>query len=267
MNRLVAFLLLLLSLLLSLPGADAAPFQPFDGPRPLAVLIETSPWRMVLCADPPKFVLYEDGQVIYRKDVPDAPTRYLWKRLTPQELQRLKATLAGFGPFRHVDKLLELADISDQPETKLYLNFDQTRLATTVYGMNVFKRSPEDGRSAVALPLSVRRLYVYLAALELPGATPWTPAYVEAMAWDYSYATQASIAWPRQWPGLHAPTTIRRADMYSIFIPGTQKDALAAFLATQRAQGAVDIDGKKFSVSVRSVFPGEPVWRQAFARE
>jgi hypothetical protein len=61
MNR---FFALFLFLLLSIQNVKAEAFLPFGGPRPLAVMLETDPWPMVIGSDTPSFVLYEDGQLI-----------------------------------------------------------------------------------------------------------------------------------------------------------------------------------------------------------
>ncbi|UUZ48023.1 hypothetical protein LP420_34210 [Massilia sp. B-10] len=55
---------------------------------------------MVIDSDTPSFVLYENGQVIFRKRSETKNEQYLWKQLSPEELQSLKAKLAAFGPFR-----------------------------------------------------------------------------------------------------------------------------------------------------------------------
>ncbi len=57
---------------------------------------------------------------------------------------------------------------------------------------------------------------------------------------------------------------IKRKDAYSIFLPGTDLQRISAFLSKRKEKGAVEIDGRKWAVSVRFVFPGEPAWRAAF---
>ena len=53
---------------------------------------------------------------------------------------------------------------------------------------------------------------------------------------------------------------------YSIFLDGSVLPELQKFLRTQKEKGAVEIAGKKWAVSFRSVFPSEPVWRKALDR-
>jgi hypothetical protein len=262
MSRIFA---LFLFLLLSIQNANAKAFLPFDGPRPIAVLLETNPWLMVVGSDTPSFVLYEDGQVIYRKISAKKEARYLWKLLTAAELQRLKARLASFGPYSKGNNRIDIAEVSDQPETKLYLNFEETRLVASIYGINFVNETRDEGRSKTPLPAELRKLYVFLSSLEFKDATEWTPKYIEAIAWNYDHAVDASVSWPKQWPGLNSPMTIKNSSTYSIFIPAAELKNVSTFLRIRKEKGAVEIDGKKFAVSVRRVFPSEPVWRKAFS--
>jgi hypothetical protein len=84
------------------------------------------------------------------------------------------------------------------------------------------------------------------------------------MIWGYEYAPDKSIYWPKNWPGLKSPNTLRRGDSYSIFLPGKEIPKLVDLLAKQKEKGAVEIDGKKWAVSIRYTFPSEPVWFNVF---
>lgn len=58
------------ALLLVLPLFSACPtlaagFDPFAGPKPLAVLIQSDPWAMVIGSDTPRVAIYENGRVIF----------------------------------------------------------------------------------------------------------------------------------------------------------------------------------------------------------
>jgi hypothetical protein len=262
MNRIFAISLFLL---LSIQNVKAEAFLPFDGPRPLAVMLETDPWLMVIGSDTPSFVLYEDGQVIYRKISAKKEPRYLWKLLTADELQSLKVKLTSFGPFHKGNNRINIAEVSDQPETKLYLDFEETKLVASIYGIKFVNVTRDEGRSKTPLPAELRKLYVFLSSLEFKDAREWTPKYIEAIAWNYDHAVDASVSWPKQWPGLNSPMTIKKSSTYSIFIQGAELKSVSTFLGTRKEKGAIEIDGKKFAVSVRRVFPSEPVWRKAFS--
>jgi hypothetical protein len=87
------------------------------------------------------------------------------------------------------------------------------------------------------------------------------------MIWAYDYAPDVSIHWPKDWPGIDSPSTLKRRDAYSIFLPGAEIPRLRDFLKTQKEKGAVEIGGKKWAVSVRNAFPSEPTWSKAFRGE
>jgi len=261
----------ILALVLIYMNAHALDISPFNGPKPIAVLIRTDPWLMVAGSDTPMVALYDDGQLIYLRKDRDKRHIYFHKSLSTEELAAIKKRISSFGEISKV-KRSYLTTATDQPETKLYLNLDlgEPSLVTSVHRLGASNtmlpgRTSSAGKQAQgALPKTIRDLYTYLTSLEFVDAVPWEPAYVEVMIWRYDYAPAASIHWPKEWPGLESPSTLKRGDSYSIFLPGKQLPRLRAFLKTQKEKGAVEIEGKKWAVAFRYTFPNEPVWAKAF---
>lgn len=258
-------LLMLLALVASSGGLAAEARPPSDGPRPVAVLLIVDPWAMVVGADTPRFALYDDGRVIYVEQTSAREYTHMEARLASQELADVKATLLDFAR----DPVPEEIDVrpgwTDQPQSLFFLDIDGHTLVTSVYGLGARAgddRAPVVGeRGDATLPASIRDLHRYLMAFRVPGARKWVPDQLEVMLWDYSYAPDASIRWPATWPDLSHPTTLKRGSAYSIFLPGAEEQALRTFLASRKAKGAVEIDGKKWAASYRPVFPP---WRDAF---
>jgi hypothetical protein len=218
-------------LIICIPSvALALDMDPFEGPRPLAVLIETNPWLMVIGSDTPTVVIYDDGQLIYIKKEKDKSFSYFYKQLAREELEAVKKKMVSFGDLSKIGKYYELTDVTDQPEIKIYLNLDGNELTTTVYGLIELD---EDGK----LPESLKSLYEYLTTLDFKDAVPWKPQYIEVMIWEYEYAPDESIHWPKEWPGLESPQAMKRGDSYSIFLPGAELPRLLDFLRTG-SQGA-----------------------------
>src|SRR5688500_2189585 len=60
-------ILLIILLLRVAPSCMAADFNPFDGPKPIAILIQSNPWAMVIGSDTPRVAIYENGEVIFPK--------------------------------------------------------------------------------------------------------------------------------------------------------------------------------------------------------
>ncbi len=240
-------------------AAWALDIDPFEGPKPLAVLIQTDPWLMVIGSDTPMVAVYDDGKLIYLKNQEGTSPTYYHKQLTKEELQVVKKKLVSFGDYSTIKKYYVLENVTDQPETKIYLNLDDSELTTTVYGWIV---SENNNR----LPVSLKSLHEYLITLNFRDAIPWEPQYIEVMIWGYKNAPDESIHWPKEWPRLKSPRTMKRGDSYSIFLPGAELPKLRDLLKTQKPKGAVEIDGKKWAVDFRFTFPSEPVWFNAFRK-
>ena len=239
---------------------------PPANPRAIAVLLSTDPWLMVIGSDTPRFALYDDGYVIYAEQTSGDEHVHMVARLTPSELAEVKAKLLTFTADPVPKQINVRPGLTDQPETHIALDVDGRKLVTYIYG----RLGPVEGRNvgrarkqdrANVLPAQVDGLIAYLSGFRVANAQPWVPEQLEVMLWDYSYAPASSIQWPSNWPGLKAPTTRKRGDAYSVFLPGTEEEALKAFLATRNEKGAVELDGKKWAVSYRRVFPS---WREAF---
>lgn len=251
--------------------AHALDIDPFNGPKPIAVLLQTDPWLMVIGSDTPMVTIYEDGQVLYLKREPKKPPVILIVHLSPKALTAIIQKLIAFGDYSKVKRYYDLApNITDLPETKIYLSIGKTKLVTSVYGLMVSdthipaystfvgKQKPDD------LPETIKDLHAYLTSLDFAEAKPWNPKFIEVMIWPYDYAPEESIHWPKDWPGLDSPSTLKRRDAYSIFLPGAEIPRLRDFLTTQKEKGAVEIGGKKWAVSVRYTFPSESIWSKAF---
>jgi hypothetical protein len=249
----------------------AGTIDPYKGAQPIAVLIQTNPWLMVIGSDTPRVVIYDDGEVVYLQTGLDNGSMYMHKLLTPSELEEVKEKLSSFGDYSAVQRHYDLApNITDQPESMIYLNLGSKAMVSTIYGLREsMTKLPahaqsSGGRPPDTMPNALRQLYEYLVGLKFPDAKPWQSKYVEVIVWPYSYAPDQSIHWPKDWPGLESPEAFKRGDSYSIFLPASDIQRLKDFLKTRKQKGAVEIGGKKWAVEFRYVFPSEPVWAMAF---
>ncbi len=264
-TKLVVLVLMLIGM-----TAGAVEFNPYEGPEPVAVLIETNPWAPVAGADTPRVVVYENGQLIYRKYDKNGAYVFLTKNLNNDQLADIREKLQSFGDYKDIDPYYVLTqNIMDLPESKIYLSLEEREFVTGVYGLVGSKEvqesrvAGENNRETPTIPDEIRSVNDYLKSLTFQDAVPWQPAHVEVMLWGYENAPDDSIQWPDRWPGLDSPYTVKRGDAYSIFLPGTELTAIKAFLQTRKERGAVEIDGKKWAVWVRETFPSEPVWKEA----
>ena len=246
----------------------ASGFNPFEGPKPILVILVSDPWIWVMGSDIPKLVLYQDGEVIQLVKESERQATYYWKQLSQPELVQFLDQVKACGPFPKKANRVVLTDATDMPETSFFVDLEGTRYVNSVYGLTWGENDDLPGRKrGVKVPKEVRNLQSLLMHLSFPGMQKWVPQYIEAMIWPYEYAPEASIHWPKEWPGLSSDRAIKRRDSYSIFLPGSELQRIATFLSNRREKGAVEIEGKKWSVSVRKTFPGEPVWRTAFSEK
>jgi hypothetical protein len=255
-------------------STQALDIDPFKGPKPIAVLIQTDPWLDVIGSDTPMVAVYDDGRVIYLRNEKGKPHSYYHVQLSSDALAKVVKTLSTFGDYAKVKRYYNLVpNVTDRPETWIYLALKGKEFVTGVYGLSV-PPNPDIPRPGTLkgegrpdeLPKAVKDLHAYLTSLDFADAKPWEPQYVEAMIRKYEYAPDKSILWPKNWPGLDSPSTLKRRDQYSIFLPGKELPKLRDFLKTCNEKGAVEIGGKKWAVSYRFTFPSEPVWRKAFSQ-
>jgi hypothetical protein len=265
-NRLAGLVLFLFS-----PAVLSSAFDPFEGPEPLAVLIEKDPWAWVLNADVPRVALYEDGTLIFLAGSGDG-AEYRRAALSQPQLSGYRRQLAAafaLGESRFSYDMAPAA--SDMPETRIYVRDGARDVAIRVRGMRGCG-SPRAGEAILPglrgqrVPPEVLRLHERLCGAAREPSSKWVPRYVEAMLIPYESAPEQSIVWPKGWPGLDSDRAVRRGDAYSIFMDGSTLDELHSFLEKRSERGAVEIGGRPWVVVVRPIFPGEPRWQRALRR-
>lgn len=215
-----------------------------ESAQPIAVLVTTNPWAMVIGADSPRLALYSDGQVIYRRG-----QEYRAVRLDVRDADELRRslgieTLACFiGDYGDTS-------ITDQPENYLFIGRGGRMSRISIYGRI----------QSSSTPPQVVPAYERLISFDHPGSQPWLPEQIEVMVWPYEYAPDRSIQWPSSWPDLNSETTVRRGNSYSIYLPSSLHPRLIDLLRRQPQRGAVEINGRKWAVSLRFPFPHEAAW-------
>jgi len=231
---------------------------------PLAVLLEEDPWIMVIGADVPFVALYANGLLVYR-DITiknDLPFRAI--RLAKDELNKIRALIGPTQEFLDLHPYFDLTDAFDLPTIKLFVSDEKKHKMVSIYGGHIDRQQLvyRSDRN-LAPPREFVRIQTVLSGLFYPAATPWVPEYFEIIIWPYEYAPNQR-AWPDTFPDLKDKRSIRRErGGYSLFIEGSRKDELVAFFSQAGEKEAVVIDGKKWAVFIRPVFPSEPVWRAA----
>jgi len=248
--------------ILLLPAAAIAAINPFAGPQPVAVFIEQNPWLMVIGSDVPRVAVYENGDVIFEKKVGNDYSLRI-AHLSPADLTRLEAAWAPLFATK-LRTNYELSDATDQTNAEFFFRRGNRQVAVSAYGLNCNGIAFERKLTGDAVPpRALLQAHKTLCNVDFKQSEIWSPKYVEVMLWDYSYAPDKPIYWPKSWPNLTSKRAIKRGDMWSIFLDGSYLPELKAFLKTRREKGAVVVVGKKWVASYRFTFPSEPVWRKA----
>jgi hypothetical protein len=253
---------------LSFP-ATADEFNPYEGPVPIAVFIQSSPWTDVVGAETPRVVIYENGEVIFQKKV-DEQFVYHHVVLDEDALAKVRDELRPVLALKDLKPRYNMAPkVTDQPTAMFYLRDGERARTSRVYGLKapgtklpaytVFPDAPKPD----VPPVELRKLHKRLYRGEFPKSEAWAPKFIEVLLWDYSYAPEPSIVWPKEWPSLESDRAVQRGDSYSIFLDASLLPKLQEFRASRKPRGAVELGGKKWALSARYVFPGEPIWRKA----
>jgi hypothetical protein len=76
------------------------------------------------------------------------------------------------------------------------------------------------------------------------------------MLTDYSHSPEKPLKWPDDWPNLKSAQTVKRSEsLYSIYLEKEQFDRFKKLVKKLKEKQAIEINGKKFSVSYRLPFP------------
>jgi hypothetical protein len=252
------------------PFGATAEFNPYEGAKPLAVFIQTDPWAMVIGSDTPRVAIYENGEVIFLRKVNDRWALF-HVTLDKPALEKVRKQLKPFLGLKKLKPFYDVApNVTDQPQAIFWVRDGDREAATSVYGLmaegtQLPAYTTMHGEVTPDVPPDeLLKLHRWLSKLDYDGAQEWTPKYIEVMLWDFSRAT-GSERWPKEWPGLSSERAIRRGQSYSIFLDGALLPKLRELLASLDMRDALEVDGKKMSVSYRFVFPSEPVWRKGLA--
>lgn len=218
--------------------------------RPIVVLIETDPWLMVIGSDVPSFALYENGQIIYKKNT-DNQLEYFEVKTDRENTQRIIKSFGITDSLMKQKDYIKASNWTDQPTNILILNFDTLR-QISIYG-NLREKKSEDRAKT---PKNFLTVYDNILQFNSDSARIWLPETFEVMATSYSYSKEQPIIWNKNWNNLNSSTTVKRSDdLYSIYLNKKDYNDFIKLLKSIKQKQAVEINGKKFSLSYRLPFP------------
>jgi hypothetical protein len=218
--------------------------------KPVIALIETNPWLMVIGSDVPTFALYENGQIIYKK-VSNNKTSYFEIKFSKEKINQFIEKLGINDSLKNLPENINASYSTYQPTNQLILNFDSVKLVS-VYGSLRSPRS-EDRQNT---PSSFLKVYDNITNFKDNSAKQWLPDSIEVMLTDYSHSPEKPLKWPNDWPNLKNGQTVKRGEsLYSVYLGNKQFDRFIKFIKMLKEKQAVEINGKKFSMSYRLPFP------------
>jgi hypothetical protein len=230
------------------PGILAAARRT-ETPMPVIILIERNPWLAVVGADSPSFALYEDGALIRR-----IGEDFVFTQLTPAEQTGFLNSVSA-DDLRPFYGHYQAHDMTDQTTEQLLLYGATDPVFISVYGAS------DDPSVRARVPGAVVRAFDAIKSFRSRAEHPWRPEKIEVMVWPYEYAPDASTEWPRDLPDLNDASTVRRGDeSFSIFVPASRLHEVQTVLSSRNEKGAVEINGRKWAVSIRLPFPHEQLW-------
>ncbi len=218
--------------------------------QPIVVLFETNPWLMVIGSDVPTFALYENGQIIYKKVV-NKKWKYFEVKNDVETTQKIIKSLGITDNLMQQPDYIEASSSTDQPTNILILNFDTLR-EISVYG-SLEERKSEARRN---VPEDFINVYDNIKKFKSKNAEDWVSDYIEVLLTDYSHSPEEPKEWPENWPNFENETTIKRSEtLYSLYLPKEHFEDFKNLISDLGEKQAVEIGGKKFSVSYRLPFP------------
>lgn len=218
--------------------------------RPIIALIETDPWLMVIGSDVPTFVLYENGQIIYKK-IFNKKTKYFEITNDKETTQKIIKSFGITDSLMKQQDYIEASTSTDQPNNILLLNFSPVR-QLTVYGQ--LRNLKNEAR--LKTPKDFLKVYDNIIKFEDNEAKEWMPNTFEVLATRYSYAPEKSLNWNSEWNDIKSETTVKRnEDLYSIYLDKKYYKEFVNLLKSIKEKQAVEINGEKYSLTYRLPFP------------
>ena len=253
----LAAMLLLGHLVQSPTGATGA-----EPAAPILVLLHHSVWFSSV--DRPWFILYDDGAVIYPKDRErQIPLSYQRTRIAGKSTADLLDQFGVQNEYWRLDSVYDFAPMITDQETVFLLAWDESRFRRVA----VRAALEENGSLNSKTPSAFRRVFDQIRGFHADSSSVWQPDTVEVAAWPYEYAPDnPPLQWRSDWPNLKTRGTRRIDDpyvkeLYLMRFSYSLVPALDSLLGRRREKQAIAINGRKWAVGYRFLFPAEQRWR------
>jgi len=216
--------------------------------RPLIIFKIIDPWEWVVGADKPRFVMYQNGQVIYRLKT-EEEVKFMEVTLSRQELCELVKTFNISDEFYSLDSFINAAPgRMDLPSYQLIIDI-KAKKKCVVYGNMRTKKIRNNAPSAFV------NLYDKVVSYQNPKAKEWSPSRYELFLRDNNNAPNKR-KWIEGFPDLNSNSTkIIDGNNYIVYIDSFQFKKFIEYFKTIGEDEAVEINGRKMSISYGICFP------------
>lgn len=263
--------------------------DPYAGPQPIAVLLDSSVWDAPGALPTPTAAVYEDGQVIFTAWEGQGTAFTLKHRtltLSPTALESLRRQvhdLAALKPLRPSYKALDDGHlVHDVAHDEIYVR-DGRRgrgAVVSVYALGwVLHEKDHPGRSNLPPPrlrpvarggpppqfMSLYHTLEALARTPASASQTWTPRHVEVLLRDdFKHKFHRFVPWPAEWPALTSPRARQRgAHLWAVLLEGTELPRVRQVLPIESLECGISLQDKRWAAFWRPVLPGEPTWGNA----
>jgi hypothetical protein len=236
----------------------AANFNPYEGPKPIAVFIYQ---------ETPLVAIYEDGEAIFVKPAGGKRGERHHVTFDDLALAALREMTSKVTRLAALKSFYDLAPLTtDQTTSKFYIRDGEREIAITVRGLDYRGVRTPGARNFGELPNELLQLHKWLREFDSPKSVEWKPKYMEVMLWRSHTTLDLSppTKWPKEWPSLGSDRAFKRGDVNLIFLDASLREKLADFFPPGKNWETIEIDGAKWETSYDATFPSEQIWQVAF---
>lgn len=215
--------------------------------KPLVVFHETKPGSVILNSIIPDFVLYENGQILYR--LPDR-NKIVFNEviLKKKEVKSFIKSLGITNDLNKLDDNILASYTKSENDCSLSLNI-RKRKTISVHG------SLSDIDVRFHTPYPFLRVYDKIKSYRNNSAKEWSPKKIEIFFSDYNNAPNLR-PWIKGFPDLNSKTTTKHDnDSYSVFIDRDKYHEFFNYYSSMGDGQAVSINDRKMSISFRYQIP------------
>jgi hypothetical protein len=242
---------------------------------PLFVFTYLDPWLEVYGSDSPKFVLYEDGTLIFDKcreaDNPYSCS-YRTVKFSSNEIADILEKLRSTAFYSFADKYvpdMSNSVVSDLTTRVLVMRRqDGNYKKIWTYGTLTGGKS---GFAAEGVPAALIDIVEFAASYDSSKAVDLDPEYFEVIFEPYYDDSSKNIKWPKNLPGLTDPKTIthKKYGRLSMLLDSSLFKPVIQIAKKQRRSGsAILLNSKRWKLAeIRLPFPSESVWLGDFRNE